>query len=125
MAIPAVDPGQLSAPFWGILVALPVGKLAGIALAGGLAVRIAHRRGSRVLEEEIVVIAALGGIGFTVSLLMNELAFAGSAEVADEGTLAVLLGSAVSIAASAVLVSAASRRARSRRSPEAAPPPTR
>jgi NhaA family Na+:H+ antiporter len=126
VAIPAVDVGELSAPFWAILVALPVGKLLGITLAGGIAVRIARRRGSRVLEgREILVIAALGGIGFTVSLLMNELAFARSAEVADEGTLAVLLGSAVSIAGSAVLVSVASRRARSRRSPAAAPPPTR
>jgi NhaA family Na+:H+ antiporter len=123
--IPTVDVGGLSAPFWGILIALPVGKLVGIAVAGGIAVRLAHRGGSRVLEgREILVVALLGGIGFTVSLLMNELAFAGQ-EVADEGTLAVLLGSAVSILGSALLVSAASRRARARRSPAAAPPPTR
>ena len=50
-------------------------------------------------------IAALGGVGFTVSLLMNELAFAGQPEVADEGTLAVLLGSSISIVVAAIVVS--------------------
>ena len=52
---------------------------------------------------------ALGGIGFTVSLLMNELAFAGHEGVADQGTLAVLLGSGAAIVLSAVVVSRRSR----------------
>jgi NhaA family Na+:H+ antiporter len=126
VVIPSVSASELSPAFWGILVALPVGKLAGIAVAGGIALRLASRRGSRVLEgREIVLVALLGGIGFTVSLLMNELAFARSPEVVDEGTLAVLLGSTVSILASAVFVSSAARRARARRSPAAAPQPRR
>jgi NhaA family Na+:H+ antiporter len=124
--IPQVSPGELSPAFWGIAIGLPIGKIVGITTAGGIAVWASHRRGSHVLERsELLVVGALGGIGFTVSLLMNELAFARSAEIVDEGTLGVLLGSAVSILASAVLLSAASRRARTRRSPEAAPPPTR
>jgi NhaA family Na+:H+ antiporter len=36
---------------------------------------------------------------------MNELAFAAQPEVADEGTLAVLLGSSISIVMAAILVS--------------------
>jgi NhaA family Na+:H+ antiporter len=42
-----------------------------------------------------VAIAGLGGIGFTVSLLMNELAFESLPEVADEVTLAVLIASTI------------------------------
>ncbi|MBC7518679.1 MAG: Na+/H+ antiporter NhaA [Microbacteriaceae bacterium] len=44
---------------------------------------------------DLLVIASLGGIGFTVSLLMNELAFADRTTLAAEGTLAVILGSAL------------------------------
>ena len=124
VAIPQVSLAELSPPFWGILVGLPVGKLLGITLAGAIAVVIARRRGSRVLERgEILIVAALGGIGFTVSLLMNELALARSEEVADEGTLAVLLGSAIAMVVSAVVVSAASRRAPARRERSEGPPP--
>ncbi|WP_210506932.1 Na+/H+ antiporter NhaA [Naasia sp. SYSU D00057] len=124
VAIPQVSLAELSPPFWGILVGLPVGKLLGITLAGAIAVVIARRRGSRVLERgEILIVATLGGIGFTVSLLMNELAFARSEEVSDEGTLAVLLGSAVAIVVSALVVSAASRRAPARRERSEGPPP--
>ena len=45
---------------------------------------------------------------------MNELAFAALPDVADEGTLAVLLGSGVAIVISAVAVTARSRRYRRR-----------
>ena len=58
------------------------------------------------------MVACLGGIGFTVSLLMGALAFAGNAEVVDEATLAVLLGSGVAILISAVVVSVRARQYR-------------
>ena len=45
---------------------------------------------------------------------MNELAFEGSPEVADQGTLAVLLGSSVAIVTSAILVSRLAARHRRR-----------
>ncbi|MFB2597843.1 Na+/H+ antiporter NhaA [Herbiconiux sp. P17] len=106
VAIPAVAPDQLAAPFWGILVALPVGKLIGITLGGWLSRFVGPReRRPNLTFQGLVTAGALGGVGFTVSLLMNELAFADSPEVADEGTLAVLLGSAISIVVAAVLVS--------------------
>ncbi|MFP3670555.1 Na+/H+ antiporter NhaA, partial [Priestia sp. SIMBA_032] len=57
----------------------------------------------------LLTAGALGGIGFTVSLLMNELAFANHPEIADQGTLAVLLGSAISIVVSAILVTSLNR----------------
>ncbi len=106
VAIPAVSPSQLAAPFWGILIALPVGKLIGITVGGWLS-QFAGPRGQRphLTLQGLVTAGALGGVGFTVSLLMNELAFANSPEVADEGTLAVLLGSAVSIVVAGILVS--------------------
>ncbi|MCI0156126.1 Na+/H+ antiporter NhaA [Leifsonia shinshuensis] len=113
VVIPAVSPSELSPAFWGILIALPVGKLVGITLGGWLGsfTRPREERG-RLPVFALVTIAALGGIGFTVSLLMNELAFAGSATVRSEGTIAVLLGSAVSIVLSGALVSVLARRNR-------------
>ncbi|MCU1482841.1 MAG: sodium:proton antiporter [Subtercola sp.] len=112
VAIPSVGIAELSPAFWGILVALPVGKLVGITVAGWLGSRFVGKRApaSSVLSlADLVMIGGLGGIGFTVSLLMNELAFKGVDEVIDEGTLAVLLGSAVSIVVASVLVARRSR----------------
>ena len=116
VVIPQVPLSELAAPFWGILVALPVGKLVGIAVAGWLSGFVGPRHPGGFLSiPSLITAGALGGVGFTVSLLMNELAFAGSPEVADEGTLAVLLGSSVSIVVSAVLVSLLAARYRATR----------
>ncbi|BDZ55847.1 Na+/H+ antiporter NhaA [Agromyces marinus] len=111
VAIPQVRPSELDPAFWGILVGLPVGKLVGITLIGGLATLFVHRRtGVKPLTwSDIAVVALLGGIGFTVSLLMNELAFRAYPEVADQGVVAVLLGSAVAIVAGAIAVAMKSR----------------
>lgn len=107
--LPSVSLFALSPAFWAIIVALPVGKLIGI-VGGGLLGRALTDRPSRTNRRapsggqsetvrlplgDLLVIASLGGIGFTVSLLMNELAFAGRTELAAEGTLAVILGSTI------------------------------
>jgi len=106
VTIPRVRVSELSPAFWGILVALPVGKLVGITLAGWIGARMVGRDSKPGLAfADIVVVACLGGIGFTVSLLMSELAFAADHAVADEGVLAVLLASGLSIGVSAVAVS--------------------
>lgn len=106
VAIPAVSVSELSPAFWGILVALPVGKLIGITLAGWLGGLIAGKRSGVGLRfGDLLVVSSLGGVGFTVSLLMNELAFAKDREVVDEGTIAVLLGSAIAMVCSAAFVS--------------------
>jgi len=110
VAVPAVSVGQLSPAFWGILIGLPVGKFIGITIVGWLLGVAARRRGERALSmPNVMTVALLGGIGFTVSLLMNQLAFARMPEVVDEGTIAVLLGSAFSIVVSAIVVSLRAR----------------
>lgn len=115
VAVPQVSPSELDPAFWGILVGLPVGKVIGIMLAGGIGGLIARRRsGTPLTMGDLLIVGALGGIGFTVSLLMNELAFAGLPGVADEGTLAVLLGSGIAIVVSGVLVSLRSAQYRRR-----------
>lgn len=115
VVIPQVQPGELDPAFWGILIGLPVGKLAGIVLVGGLGALVAQR-GARhpITFGDLLAVGALGGIGFTVSLLMNELAFETMPLVADQGTLGVLLGSGIAIVVSAVIVSIRSRQYRAR-----------
>jgi NhaA family Na+:H+ antiporter len=113
VAVPAVPIGGLSPAFWGILLALPVGKLIGITLGGWIGGRIGSRSsGQPTGMLDTLVVAALGGIGFTVSLLMNELAFAHSGVVRDEGVLAVLLGSSVSIVVGGAAVALLAKRYR-------------
>lgn len=115
VVVPQVSPSDLDPAFWGILVGLPVGKLVGIVAAGLLGAVVARQRsGTRLTFADLAVVGALGGIGFTVSLLMNELAFVGLPDVSDEGTLAVLLGSGVAIVVSGVVVTLRSRNYRRR-----------
>jgi NhaA family Na+:H+ antiporter len=91
----------------GVMAGLVVGKLLGV--FGGT---WAFARFSRAeLDEDlswwdILGLSLLAGVGFTVSLLIGELAFAGDTERLDHAKLAVLLGSLVS----AVLAAAVLRR---------------
>lgn len=118
VVVPQVSPSELDPAFWGILVGLPVGKVVGIVAAGLLGALLTSRRsGTPLTFADLAVVGALGGIGFTVSLLMNELAFPSLPGVRDEGTLAVLLGSAVAILLSGVVVSLRSRHYRRRGEP--------
>lgn len=110
VAIPAISFSELPSPFWAILIALPVGKVIGISLGGWLSTLLSPK-GSRahLTLSSLVTVGSLGGIGFTVSLLMNQLAFEDSPEVLTEGTLAVLLGSVVSAIVGAIMVSREAR----------------
>ncbi|MGB4779350.1 Na+/H+ antiporter NhaA, partial [Microbacterium sp.] len=106
VVIPQVPARELSPAFWGVLVALPVGKLIGIALSGGIAQRLLRvPRDAALSWGDLVAAGALGGIGFTVSLLLSELAFADAPGIRDQATLGVLGGSAISLVAAAMLVS--------------------
>lgn len=106
VTIPAVSPGYLSPAFWGVLIALPVGKLAGIALAGGIAQRILRvPRTTAMSLGDLLAAGALGGIGFTVSLLLSDLAFEGDAGIRDQAVLGVLAGSTISLVLASILVS--------------------
>jgi NhaA family Na+:H+ antiporter len=110
VAIPQVPLGELSPVFWAIVIALPVGKLVGITLAG-LVGQAALRvpRLERVRLTELIGVSLLGGIGFTVSLLMNELAHRTAEELIVEGTLGVLAGSLISAVLGAVYLTVLNR----------------
>lgn len=108
--IPSASVGDLSPAFWAVIVALPVGKLVGITAGALLAMALVGRRGAqRMPLGDILALAGLGGIGFTVSLLMNELAFARQQDVADEVTLAVLLASVAAAILGGALTAVRSR----------------
>jgi NhaA family Na+:H+ antiporter len=110
VTLPSVSIAQLSPVFWAILIALPVGKLIGITAGATIAAAASRQgRGERLPIADVVAVAGLGGIGFTVSLLMNELAYEGNHEVATEGTLAVLAASVVAAVIGVLLISARAR----------------
>ncbi|QNO36422.1 Na+/H+ antiporter NhaA [Protaetiibacter sp. SSC-01] len=112
--IPEVREGGLEPVFWGVLIALPVGKLVGIT-AGALLARGMVPRGERraaLRLPEVLVVATLGGVGFTISLLMGELAFRGSEELIASSTLGVLTGSLIAIVLGGVTTAVVARRAR-------------
>lgn len=117
VVIPNVPLEQLSPVFWAIAIALPLGKIIGVTLAGSAVWLFIHRRAVKkataaglpkpeagVFGWDLVTVAAVAGIGFTVSLLMNELAFKNSAHLTDEGVLGVLVGSAIAIIVGGTLV---------------------
>jgi NhaA family Na+:H+ antiporter len=112
--LPSGGVGALGPVFFAIAIALPVGKIVGITAGGWLVGRIARRLGASagVHGANLVTVSAVAGIGFTVSLLMNQLAFADDPALQDQGVLGVLTGSAVSIVIGGILVAWRARLAR-------------
>lgn len=107
VVIPAVSPTQLSPAFFGIALALPVGKIIGITAFGWIAVRVGSRGKAPALAvTDLIAAGTLGGIGFTVSLLLANLAFADDPGTRDQAILGVLVGSLIALVLSAVIVSA-------------------
>lgn len=88
----------------GVMLGLVVGKLVGIVGASALAVLLkAAVWPSGAGPRDIVAVAMLGGVGFTVSLLISDLALDGAA--AEQAKAAVLLASlAASLLAAVLLV---------------------
>ena len=110
VVIPDLALSELSPAFWGIVVALPVGKIVGISVFGWLAMRIRPRGAAPALPfGDILAAGALGGIGFTVSLLLANLAFASDDGIRDQAILGVLVGSLLALVLSAVIVSLRAR----------------
>jgi Na+:H+ antiporter, NhaA family len=95
VALPSVGVGQLSPAFWAIVIALPVGKLIGITAGASVAIAVTRHRGETPPLGDVIVVASLGGIGFTVSLLMNQLAWKTNTALVDEGTIAVIVASVI------------------------------
>ncbi len=86
----------LSSPVsWGVIAGLVLGKPVGITLFCWLAVRlgIALKPGA-IAWRHIAGVALLGGIGFTMSLFITELAFERGA-MADAARVGILIGSLV------------------------------
>ena len=106
VVIPAVSPSEFSPAFFGIALALPVGKVIGIGLFGWLAMRIGSRgRPPALTIMDLLAAGTLGGIGFTVSLLLANLAFVDDRAIRDQAILGVLVGSLIALAFSGVMVS--------------------
>jgi NhaA family Na+:H+ antiporter len=87
----------------GVLVGLVVGKPVGILLAARLATALGARLAAGVQWIDIAVIGALAGIGFTVSLLISELAFTSEGSL-GAAKLGVLLASIGAVAVSGALL---------------------
>jgi Na+:H+ antiporter, NhaA family len=78
----------------GIVVGLVVGKTIGILGASYLVARLTRAELDEDLSWfDVLGLALLGGVGFTVSLLIGELAFGADSETDDHVKVAVLIGS--------------------------------
>ncbi|MEU0400296.1 Na+/H+ antiporter NhaA [Streptomyces sp. NPDC006197] len=89
----------------GVVLGLVVGKAIGIFGGTWLAARFTRAELNPDLAwPDVFAVASLAGIGFTVSLLIGELAFAGDASLTDEVKAAVLIGSLVAAALASVLL---------------------
>jgi NhaA family Na+:H+ antiporter len=88
---------ELSAPIaWGVAAGLLVGKPVGIVCVTAIAVRMRWcELPADVGMRGLILVGLLGGIGFTMSIFIANLAF-GSASVLDAAKLAILLASSVS-----------------------------
>lgn len=102
----------------GVVLGLVVGKTVGIFAGTWLTARFTRASLSEDLAwGDVFAVASLAGIGFTVSLLIGELAFAGDAVLTDEVKAAVLTGSLIAALCATVLLKI--RNARYRRLVEA------
>jgi Na+:H+ antiporter, NhaA family len=89
----------------GIVAGLVVGKTVGVLGSTWLVQRFTHARLAEGLSWwDVLGIAMLGGIGFTVSLLIGELAFGAGSAQDDAVKIGVLLGSLLSALLAAVVL---------------------
>jgi NhaA family Na+:H+ antiporter len=89
---------------WAVVAGLLVGKALGVLGGAALAVRFGLARlPADVRWRDLLAVSVLAGCGFTVSLLITELAFRGTAET-GRLTLAVLIASVVAATLSAGLL---------------------
>ncbi|MDG4781200.1 Na+/H+ antiporter NhaA [Micromonospora sp. WMMD961] len=92
----------------GIVVGLVVGKAVGVLGATWLVQRFTRAR-LGLAWWDMVGLSLLAGIGFTVSLLIGELAFGAGTERDDHSKIGVLLGSLVSALLATVVLRARNR----------------
>jgi NhaA family Na+:H+ antiporter len=95
----------------GIMVGLVAGKAVGITLATWLVSRFTRAQLDENLGwPDVVGLALLGGIGFTVSLLINQLAYGIDSETYDHGKVGILAGSLAAATLAAVVLRVRNRR---------------
>jgi NhaA family Na+:H+ antiporter len=100
----ALSEAATSKVAWGVVVGLVVGKTIGITGASWLACRLGFASlPTDARWRGMVGVAALGGIGFTVSLFISELAFESGA-LADDAKIGILVASVVASAAGALIL---------------------
>lgn len=89
----------------GVVLGLVVGKAVGIFGGTWLAARFTRASLSEDLVwPDVFAVASLAGIGFTVSLLIDELAFTDDAVLTDEVKAAVLIGSLIAAVLATMLL---------------------
>ncbi|MFJ3768575.1 Na+/H+ antiporter NhaA [Streptomyces sp. NPDC090082] len=89
----------------GVVLGLVVGKAIGIFGGTWFAARFTRAELNPDLAwPDVFAVATLAGIGFTVSLLIGELAFAGDAVLTDEVKAAVLMGSLIAAVLASLLL---------------------
>jgi len=97
----------------GIIAGLVLGKPVGILTATYLTSKITRRPLQTGLNwPDLTGVAILGGIGFTVSLLIGELAFGGNSTADDHVKIAVLTGSMAAAVFAGILLRMRNRRYR-------------
>ncbi|MFF3012691.1 Na+/H+ antiporter NhaA [Streptomyces sp. NPDC057939] len=97
----------------GVVLGLVVGKTVGIFGGTWLAARFTKAELNEDLAwPDVLAVASLAGIGFTVSLLIGELAFPGDAVLMDEVKAAVLIGSLIAAIVASVLLKMRDRKYR-------------
>ncbi|MFD5070345.1 Na+/H+ antiporter NhaA [Streptomyces sp. NPDC058369] len=97
----------------GVVLGLVVGKTIGVFGGTWLTTRLTRAELNKELAwADVFAIASLAGIGFTVSLLIGELAFAGDDDMINEIKASVLLGSLIAAVLSGVLLKLRVRRYR-------------
>ncbi|MGB0119529.1 MAG: Na+/H+ antiporter NhaA [Solirubrobacterales bacterium] len=94
----------VSSIFWGVVLGLVVGKTFGISLA----IFAAQKLGIAKAPEDVAPghvwgIAALGGIGFTVSLFISELAYT-LPEIVETAKIGIFAGSIISAGVGVILL---------------------
>ena len=121
----ALDPAAISAAAstpaaQGVFLGLVLGKPLGIVVATWLLVTLTKARLDESMRwSDVVAVACVGGIGFTVALLIAELSFPVGAPSADAAKAAVLLGSLTAAALGGTLLAFRSRALRRRTAQDA------
>ncbi|MEV6487660.1 Na+/H+ antiporter NhaA [Actinoplanes sp. NPDC051633] len=91
--------------FLGVAAGLVVGKTVGITASTWLVQRFTRARLAEGLSWwDVLGVAMLGGIGFTVALLIGELAFGAGSAGAEHAKLGILSGSLIAAVCGAVLL---------------------